>query len=269
MLTGSRRSRDAVVARLDALVDDGADVGQLGRDLFRVVDLLDAQPALRRVLTEPSVPVEARQGLVRSLLGDRVASTAVAVVAAAAAERWSRSRDLEEALEWTAVTAEAARADRAGELDRVEDELFRFGRILEGQPRLRDALSDRAAPLEAKRHLLEHLLDGKVSPVTMDLLAELLAGRQGSLAAGLERFQEVVAARRQRLVATVWVAAPLASDKKERIARVLSTQYAHEVHLNIIVEPDVLGGVRVSIGDDVIDSTVQTRMAQAARILTR
>jgi F-type H+-transporting ATPase subunit delta len=103
----------------------------------------------------------------------------------------------------------------------------------------------------------------------LDLLLELVSGRHRSLAAGLERFAEITAARRQRLVATAWVAAPMSDDQAERISRQLATQYHREVHLNVVVDPAVLGGVRVAIGDDVIDSTVQTRLAEATRMLGR
>lgn len=269
MQSGSMRSLDAVLSRLDTLIDTGDDAGSLGRDLFSVVGVLDSEPSVRRVLTEPSVVAEARRGLARALLEGKVSEAAVKVVEYAVSERWSRTRDLVEGLEWAAVTAEAARADRSGELDALEDDLFRFGRILEANPRLRDALADRAAPLDAKRRLLDNLLAGKVSTVTQDLLGELITGRQRSIAAGLERYQEIAAALRQRLVATVWVAAPLSGDQRQRMAGLLSRDYGREVHLNVIVDPSVLGGVRVALGDDVIDSTIQTKMAQAQRLLAR
>jgi F-type H+-transporting ATPase subunit delta len=221
------------------------------------------------VLTEPSVSPEARRSIAKALLAGKVSDPAGRVVEAAVAERWSRSRDLVDALEWCAVSAEAARADRSGELDAVEDDLFRFGRILEANPQLREALSDLTATPGAKQHLMRDLLDGKVNSITLDLLLQLVTGRHRSLAAGLERYAEIAAARRQRLVATAWVAAPLTDDQTSRIARQLEAQYSREVHLNVVVEPAVLGGVRIAIGDDVIDSTIQTRLAEATRMIAR
>ncbi len=267
MQAGSARAQEALLATLDEVIDDGSAADSLGADLFSVVGVLDEEAALRRALTEPSLPAEARQGMAGSLLAGKVSDGALTIVQAAAAERWSRSRDLVDALERCAITAEATRADQGGHLDDLEDDLFRFGRILESAPDLREALSDRAAPLSAKRALLERLLADKVSPVTLALLGQLLIGRQRSLAVGLTHYQEVAAARRHRLVATVWVAAPLTDDQKGRIASLLAEQYSHEVHLNVIIDPAVLGGVRVSLGDDVIDSTIETRVAQAQRHL--
>jgi F-type H+-transporting ATPase subunit delta len=269
MQAGSTRSQQTLLAALDEILDGGVDATRLGGDLFAVVGMLDGQPTLRRVLTEPSVDATARAGLARSLLDGKVSDEAVKVVAAAVSERWSRSRDLVDGLERCAVIAEATKADQAGQLDELEDELFRFGRILAANADLRDALSDRAAPLDAKRALLDRLVKDKVGPVTRDLLEQLLVGRQRSLAAGLAHYQEITAARRQRMVATVYVAASLTDDQKARLQEALAEQYSHEVHLNVVVDEAVLGGVRVSIGDDIIDSTIETRLAQAQRRLVR
>jgi F-type H+-transporting ATPase subunit delta len=161
----------------------------------------------------------------------------------------------------------ATKAEQSGQLDELEDELFTFSQILAANPDLRDALSDRAAPMDAKRHLLDGLVQDKVAPVTKDLLDQLLVGRQRSLAAGLAHYQEITAARRSRLIATAWVAAPLDDAQRSRIAELLASQYSHEVHLNVVVDEDVLGGVRVAVGSDVIDSTIETRLAQAQRRL--
>jgi F-type H+-transporting ATPase subunit delta len=269
MQAGSTRSQATLLEALDEILNGGADASTLGSDLFAVVGLLDGEPTLRRALTEPSVEAAQRSGMAHALLDGKISSSAVEVVVAAVSQRWSRSRDLVDALERCAVIAQATKAEQDGQLDSLEDDLFRFGRILAANTDLRDALSDRAAPMEAKRRLLDGLVEGKVAPVTKDLLDQLLIGRQRSLAAGLAHYQEVTAARRSRLVAMVWVAAPLTDDQKNRLAESLAAQYAHEVHLNVVVEKAVLGGVRISIGDDVIDSTIETRLAQAQRRLVR
>ncbi len=269
MQAGSSHSQTALLAKLDELLGAAADVATLGSELFAVVGMLDGEPTLRRMLTEPSVEIPARTGMASSLLSGKVSDTAVQVVSAAVAERWSRSRDLVDALDRCAVVAEATKAERSGDIDALEDDLFRFGRILEANPELRDVLSNRAAPLAARRAVLDQLLEGKVAPATSDLLGQLLVGRQRSLAAGLAHYQEVTAARRERLVATVWVAAPMSADQKDRLAHSLAAQYSHEVHLNVVVDPSVLGGVRVAIGDDVIDSTIESRLAQAHRRIAR
>lgn len=269
MQAGSSRSQQTLLDALGAILTDGADAATLGADLFAVVGMLDHEPTLRRVLTEPSVEARQRAGMVSALLEGKISDGAMKVVAAAVSERWSRSRDLVDALERCAVTAEAAKANESGQLDALEDDLFRFSRILQANPDLRDALSDQAAPLPVRRKLLDRLVEDKVAPVTHDLLNQLLVGRQRSLAAGLSHYQEVTADLRKRMIATVWVASPLGDDQRDRLEETLAAQYSHEVHLNVIVDPAVLGGVRVAIGDDVIDSTIESRIAQAQRRIVR
>jgi F-type H+-transporting ATPase subunit delta len=269
MQAGSTRAQTRLLERLDEILDDEVDAEALGEQLFALVATLDAEPSLRRVLTEPAVSPEVRQAIAASLLEGKVDAPALSVVRVAVAERWSRTRDLAEALESCAVRVEATRADRDGDLDDLEDDLFRFGRILAAHADLRDALADRSAPLAARRRLLDGLIADKVGPVTRGLLDQLLVGRHQSLSAGLARYQALAASRRDRLVAVAWVATPLTDDQRTRLIASLARQYDRDVHLNVVVDPSVLGGVRIAIGDDVIDSTVESRLVDAQRRMVR
>jgi F-type H+-transporting ATPase subunit delta len=167
------------------------------------------------------------------------------------------------------VAAYVARADSEGRLDDLEDSLFRFSRIVEGNAGLRDALTDRAAPMEGKRRLVADLVGDKVDPDTSALLQQAVAGRQRSLPVVLGQYQRVAASRRDSMIATVWVASPLTEEQRDRLTRALSAQHAKDIHLNVVVDPDVLGGVRVAVGDEVLDSTVEARLKQAQRRLER
>lgn len=267
MQAGSAKSLTTVLDATEDQLRAGADPIALGDDLYAVTAALDSEGALRRVLTEPAVAAEAKQALMRSLLEDKIGEPALSVVGAALGRRWSRGRDLADALERAGITAQVAKAEQTDQLDNLEDDLFRFGRIVEAEPGLRDALADAATPLAGRRELLHQLLDGKVSESTLKLLDQAVTGRHRTLSATLAYFQTLAATRRRRLVATAWVAAPLSEEHKQRLARALSEQYSREIHLNVIVDPHVLGGVRVVIGDEVIDSTVETRLAQAYRRL--
>ncbi len=257
------------MSALDQEIAGGADAGTLASDLFAVVATIESEAALNRLLAEPSIPAPPKQEILRSLFGGKVTDATMKVVEASVEPRWSRARDLPDSLEYAAISAFAAEAEGDGELDRLEDDLFRFERILDASPDLREALSDPAAPLQGKRELVHSLLDGKVGDATLGLLEQVVGGRHRSLAVALGYYQQVVTERRDRLVAAVWVASPLTDQQKQRLAQALAAQYDHDVHLNVIVDPRVLGGVRVSIGDDVIDSTIETRLAQAQRRLVR
>ena len=263
----SGQSLAAVVASVDAALRAGADPAGLGDDLFGLAAMVDSQPALRRLLTDPGVEANRKADFVRSLLHGKVAESTAEVMAVAAGRRWAAGRDLGNALEQAGVTAHVAQAERAGQLENLEDELFRFSRIVEGEPRLREALSDRRAPVSAKRTLLDGLLGGKASEPAQRLLAQAVTGRHRSFFTAVAAYQRIAAARRNRLVATVRVAAPLNEQHRQRLAEALQGVYGHGVHLNVIVEPQLLGGARVTVGDEVIDSTLAARLADARRRL--
>ncbi|MGH3497582.1 MAG: F0F1 ATP synthase subunit delta [Nocardioidaceae bacterium] len=267
MSAGSLASRDAVVDTVDAVLDADADGTVVGDDLFGVVAMLDAEHPLRRILTEPSVPIAAKTQLLDSLVKGKVSDATDKVLATAVGRRWSYGRDLPDGLEYAGVVAHVAQAESSGKLDAVEDELFRFGRIVEGSAELRDVLSNKLAPLAGKQELIAHLVGDKVTETTERLLAQAATGRQRSFAAALDSFQQVAAARRHALIATVRVANELSDDHRQRLAAVLEAQYGGSVHVNVIIDPDVLGGARVNIGNEVIDSTVSTRLAEARRML--
>lgn len=263
----SRRSLGEARERLGGLLaSNRRDGSSLGEELFEIVHLLDANPPLRRALTDGSLPAEQKTGLVRSLLGSRVGDVALEVVSDLVSATWSRSNDLTDALEQLAVTAIVDHADHEGRLDDLEDELFRFSRILEGNPALRAAVTDRAAPAESKQNLLDRLLSAKVTAGTLRLVEEVASHPRGrTIDHGLERYAELAADFRRRLIAVVRTARPLTDDQRERLARALTATYGRNVHLNIEIDPTVLGGLAVQIGDELIDGTVRRRLDEAHR----
>ncbi|MFE3495697.1 F0F1 ATP synthase subunit delta [Streptomyces sp. NPDC059175] len=263
-------SREALAAareRLDALTDNtSVDAAKLAEELAAVTALLDREVSLRRVLTDPAQAGEAKAQLAERLLSGQVGGETVDLVSGMVRSRWSQSRDLVDAIEELAATADLTAAHRAGALDDVEDELFRFGRIVASSPELRAALTDRTATASAKGELLRSLLGGKANAVTERLVIRLVTAPRGrSLEAGLESFSKVAAARRSRMVAVVTSAVPLTDQQKQRLGAVLAKLYGHEMHLNLDVDPEVLGGISVRVGDEVIDGTIADRIAEANR----
>ncbi|GAA1149996.1 F0F1 ATP synthase subunit delta [Streptomyces hebeiensis] len=265
-------SREALAAareRLDALTDStSADAARLAEDLAAVTALLDREVSLRRVLTDPAQAAERKAELVRQLLTGQVGGTAVDLVAGMVRSRWSQPRDLVDSTEELSATAELTQAERVGALDDVEDELFRFGRIVESSPELRSALTDRSATSAAKTGLLRDLLGGRANPATERLVERLVTRPRGrSLEAGLQALSRLAAARRNRLVAVVTSAVPLTDRQKQRLGAALSKLYGHPMHLNLDVDPEVLGGISVRVGDEVINGTVAERLDEATRRL--
>jgi F-type H+-transporting ATPase subunit delta len=268
MSAGSTASEKAVITAVEDVTADGrADAPRVGDDLFAVVAILDSQPPLRRAMSEPAVPHDAKESLVRGVLHGHVSEPAEQVVVTAVAQRWSHSQDLGNALEKAGVAAHLIDAEQQGTLDEVEDELFRFGGIVESSRQLRDALSDRRTPPLPKRKLLETLLAGKASEPTARLLAQAVVGRGRPFLLKIVDFEELAAARGARLLATARVAKVMTDEQYTRLHSALEAQFDRSVLLNVIVDPELLGGVRIAIGNEVMDSTVSSRLAEARRRL--
>jgi F-type H+-transporting ATPase subunit delta len=264
----SRASLAELEERLALMTASVATAVQLGNELFTVAGLLAGQPVLRRALTDPSRPADARSGLATSLLAGRLSEPVVSLVAAAAAARWSAPGDLTDAVEQLAADAIIASADAERRLDELEDELFRFGRVVASQPELRIALTNPFVPAEPKREMLTQLLAGKVTPEALRLITEAAVSPLGrSLDVSLEHYAQLVARRREVLVAEVRVAVALTDQQRRRLAATLATAYGHEVLLNVVLDPRVTGGMTVRVGDELIDASVATRLAEARRKL--
>ncbi|MFJ2438979.1 MULTISPECIES: F0F1 ATP synthase subunit delta [unclassified Streptomyces] len=265
----SRAALAAARERLDALTDStSVDAAKLAEELTAVTALLDREVSLRRVLTDPARAGEAKAELAGQLLAGQVGGPTADLIGGMVRTRWSRARDLVDSVEELAATAELTAAQRAGSLDDVEDELFRFGRIVEGSTGLRAALTDRSATVVAKTTLLRSLLGGRADPVTERLVVRLVTQPRGrSLEVGLQTLSRLAAARRDRRVAVVTSAVPLTDVQKQRLGAALAKLYGHAMHLNLEVDPEVLGGITVRVGDEVINGTVAARLEEAEQRL--
>lgn len=265
-------SREALAAareRLDALTDStSVDATVLADELAAVTALLDREVSLRRVLTDPAQAGEAKAELAGRILGGQVSGTTADLVSGMVRSRWSQSRDLVDALEELADLADLTAAQKSGTLDDVEDELFRFGRIVSSNTELRAALTNRAAGTSAKGELLRSLLGGRAKATTERLVTRLVTAPRGrSLEAGLESLSKLAAERRDRMVAVVTSAVPLSDTQKQRLGAALAKLYGRQMHLNLDVDPEVLGGIRVQVGDEIINGSIADRLEDAGRRL--
>jgi F-type H+-transporting ATPase subunit delta len=261
----SRESLAAARERLDGYADRAQPIAleKLSEELFAVVALLGREPVLRRHLSDPSTPAAARTGLVDRLLSKRLGKPTLETLRSLVSGRWSRPVDLVDGVEVLARQAAFALAARDGSLEEVEDELFRFGRILDAQPRLRTLLADPAAPAPRRAALLDRVLAGKVKPVTARLLRQLVTNPRGrSLERAVEELSELAAARRDRYIAHVRAAALLTDEQERRLAATLARIYGRQVALQVEVDPEVLGGLTVRVGGEVIDGSVAGRLAE-------
>lgn len=254
--------------RLEQTLPTLSDPPAFGTELFEVTHVLDRSPSLRRALADPAMPAGRRSELVTDLFGEQVGQATLATLQGLAGSQWARPLDLPDAVEILAVTGVAAGAERDGVLDDLEDELFRFGRIVEGQPRLRASLSDPAAPAEAKSALLRELLGDRGTSATLQLITEAATHpRSRGVARSLEHYSQLAAQRRRRLIAVVRTAVALTESQRARLTDALSAAYGHDIHLNIVLDPDVLGGLSVRVGDELIDGTIAGRLDRVRRRL--
>jgi F-type H+-transporting ATPase subunit delta len=270
MDAASRQALAVSRERLAAITRGAAGPGllALADELFAVARLLENQVSLRRALSDPAGKPAERASLADRLLGGKVSEATVDLVATAARQRWSRPLDLVEATEELGAEAGLDAAEARGELEGVEDELFRFGRIVAGDPQLTRILSDDRAPVAGRRALLDRLLSGRVSPVSELLLRNTLTARHvGNAENRIERLSTAASARRGRSVAHVTTAVPLTAAQEQRLQDVLGRIYGRTIGLQVTVDPAVLGGLAVRVGDEVVDGSVANRLEVAGRRL--
>jgi F-type H+-transporting ATPase subunit delta len=262
----SRASLAEAKEQLAAFIAGDADLPRLGDELFAVTGLLDAQPALRRALADPTREAGAKQALAERLLGPKIAPGTLQLVRGLVGSRWSQPEDLADAAEELAALAIIEIADQGNRLDDLEDELFRFGRIVNSQPELRSALSGPFIPAEHKHELLDALLRGKVTAPTLRLVTQAADRPRGrSLDASLDEYARLAAERRERLMAEVHVAVALTTEQRSRLVAALAATYGHDVHLNIVIDPRVVGGMTVEISGELIDGSMASRLAGIRR----
>lgn len=269
MRSASRQALTDLLEKFDGIADglDDKGLSTLADDLTSVAALLNRESVVSRYLTQPAEDSAPRVRLVEQLVSGKVGDPALEVLKAAVAERWSAESDFVDAIELAARQASLIRAEKAGQVDEVEDQLFRFSRILDAEPRLAILLGNYEVSPEARVQLLRNVLDSTgagANEITTDLLAktvELLRGQPAEVA--VQNLAEVAVARRGEIVAQVNAAAELSDDQYSRLTEVLSRIYGHPVTAQVSIDPELLGGLAISVGDEIIDGTLSSRLAAA------
>jgi F-type H+-transporting ATPase subunit delta len=270
----SRGSLAGVREKLDSVFEAGtkkeaAAQRQVAEQLFAALEVLDANAQLRRLLSDPAVDADRKARLAADIFGEQLSPQAAEILEAVVRAPWGRPSDLIAALDELAAQALFATAEKVNVLDDVEDELFRFGRILDREPTLRSALTDPSLPDDRKTELIETLLGDRVQDATLVLVREVVLRPRGrTIDRALEEYGRLAAARRERLVAQVRTVVALTDEQLERLAAALAARLGHQVHLNVELDPQLLGGLTVRVGDVLFDASIAHRLAVARRVMT-
>jgi F-type H+-transporting ATPase subunit delta len=263
----SRQSLVAARTALDAAVKgvDAQTASTLSAELFFVADVLGSNISVRRALTDTSRDAAAKGVFIKDLLASKVGKATVGLLTDLSALRWSGAKDLVQVIEQLAIEAEATAANISGELDRVENEMFVISNTISNSSELRKAFKSDAHV--AKTQLAAELLKNASSSTTKLVSQMVNAWRGRSIESAFADFQWALAARRNRVIALVRVAAPMSQAQQDRLEAALNKQVGQPVRMNIEIDPTVLGGVSVKFADEMVDGSVSNRLAGAARAL--
>src|SRR5829696_6889999 len=262
----------ALAAHAQTLLDEAAGRGQRAVDqvtaeLEQFARLLVHQVRLRKALADPGLPPEPKRALLTELGAGRLDQTTVELLATAASRQRVRLRDFPPLLAGLAAMAAITAADKAGQLEQLEGELFFVGTLIEQQPQVRSALTNPGLPVENKRALVADLLDGRAgrAAALVDLVVELYEGHELDTLA--RQWAEAAAARRNRLVAEVRSAVELDTRRQARLAEALTRVLGKPVVLQVTVDEAILGSVVVRVGDELFDGSIRSRLEQAREAL--
>lgn len=265
MRGSSRTSLGNATEALEAVLPT-LDGQALGQELFAVAGTFAGSASLRRTLTDPSRSGDGKAAAVQQFLSGKVSPAAVETIQGLVRQRWSEPADFVAAVEVLGVTSVLAAAERDNGLDQVSEELFRVERLLDAHTELQQAISDEQVPSDLRLKLVTDVLSDKARPETVALVRQAVRhNHRRSASTALAEFSELAAARTARSVARVESATPLGPVHVDRLRAALQRIYGRPIHVNVDVVPEVVGGIRIRVGDEVIDATTVSRLNDVRR----
>lgn len=251
-------SREALAAAIGTLGEVSPEPST-AEELFAAARLLGESTPLRSFVTDATVPGGEKQKLVDRVFAGKVGAAAQSLLTAVVGGRWSRQDDVLAAIEELGIRAAAITSDTPGV---IQSELFAFRTAVSSDPELELALRSKLADPASKARLAERLLEGKAHPGTLAIVRQLILQPRGRrVRDGVRAAAEIVADQAGSVIAVVTTAAPLDEKQLDVLVTVLAKRYGRAITVNCRVDPSILGGVRVEIGDDVIDGSIASRLA--------
>jgi F-type H+-transporting ATPase subunit delta len=270
MHSASQAAVDHATEALERVVSDptagtAAHLSQVSAELYSVARVLTEHIELRRHLVDPTGSASLRRSLVENLFATKLDATTVRLLTTLVDTRLSSPTDLVEAVETLGRTAALASAEKDGTLSDTEDDLFRFGRILQREPQLRTLLADTTAPADKRVSLLDRVLGDKVTTTARRLLEQVVRHPYSkALDHAAERLADAAAARRDRSIARVVAPVALSPEQEDRLGDTLSRLYGRSISVQSDVDPDILGGLVVRVGGELLDGSVARHLRGAA-----
>jgi|SRR5690625_707249 len=260
----SQASRDSL-AQLHTELKDTLSVGgvELGAQLFAALKVIDDHGALRRSVTDPTVEATRRQELIRKIFTNQVSADAVMVLEKLAGARWTTEREFGDAVEEMAATAAIYSAEKEGlaGLKALTQQLLEFNSTVDASHELQRALTDQQAPVTARGDLADKLMSDTALPAAKLLVRQAVEQPRGAKPAELvRRFADLSALQQRQWIADVTVARPLQQAQLDRLGKSLSKIFGRDLTLNVETDPQLVGGMRIQVGDEVIDSSVASRL---------
>ena len=259
-----RESRDSLAPKLR---DTREDAWRIGNELFTITKVLDDSIQLERALTDPSRPVADKVAVLKELLGDNAHPMTMEIMTDLVSRRWSRARDIANAVEDFGVDAMMYYADATDATLQVSIELSELHSALLNLPVVRAKLYDYQATSEARVKLFREVFSGKtLNKVTMRLAEHATCNLRRRRY--LETIQWLINKFSRHMgesMVTVTTATPLKKEQIKRLVEVYSAKVGRQVHINSVVDPTVLGGMRLQVGDEVTDNTVVAQLQNLHR----
>ena len=259
-----RESRDSLAPKLR---DTREDAWRIGNELFTITKVLDDSIQLERALTDPSRPVADKVAVLKELLGDNAHPMTMEIMTDLVSRRWSRARDIANAVEDFGVDAMMYYADATDATLQVSIELSELHSALLNLPVVRAKLYDYQATSEARVKLFREVFSGKtLNKVPMRLAEHATCNLRRRRY--LETIQWLINKFSRHMgesMVTVTTATPLKKEQIKRLVEVYSAKVGRQVHINSVVDPTVLGGMRIQVGDEVTDNTVVAQLQNLHR----
>ena len=235
----------------------GKDALTVGEELLVAGRVIGDSAALRSTLADPSIADGDKTKVIGELFRSHSAATRT-VLDAVATSRWSSQEDILAGIEEIAISSIAR---STGEDSDVIAELNAFGAAVTSDPELELAIGSKLGEPTAKAGIVDRLVKGKASPQTLAILRHLVQQPRGRrIRALIADAASIVAAEAGLTLATVTVARELNDAQLERLAEALQPRYG-QLRVTQVVDESIIGGLRVQVGDDVIDDTVATKLS--------